>query len=234
LIYFLIYKTINNINGKIYIGKHKTKNINDEYLGSGKLLQRAIKKYGIENFTKEIIYICNTEDEMNKKEKMIITEEFVKDINTYNVALGGQGGNLGEIVNQKIGVSMSKLLKGKKKTQKHKKSISAAKTGKKVSDETKDKIRKSVKKIRQATDEESRKKLFAHYGEQNGFYQKTHSAQSKEKIKATIGDSRKGSKNSNSKPVLFRGKEFGCKKDCAEYFNISKYKLNKLLGENNG
>jgi group I intron endonuclease len=232
--YFLIYKTTNNINGKIYIGKHKTKNFNDGYLGSGILLKLAMEKYGIENFTREIIYICKTEEDMNLKEKEIITEEFIKDCNTYNIALGGQGGNLGDAVNQKIGITMSKLLKDKKKTPQHINVISLSKKGKKVSEETKNSIKKTIKKLRQNTDEETRKKLFAHYAEENGFYQKTHSEESKQKIRDAIGDSRKGSKNPKAMPVTFRGKSFGCKKDCAEFFNISKYKLNKLLGEIDG
>jgi len=48
-----IYKTTNKINGKIYIGKDTTSN--PQYLGSGKLIKRAILKYGVENFTKEIL-----------------------------------------------------------------------------------------------------------------------------------------------------------------------------------
>ena len=48
-----IYKTTNLINGKIYIGKYKGNRKN--YLGSGVILKKAIKKYGIENFTREII-----------------------------------------------------------------------------------------------------------------------------------------------------------------------------------
>ena len=49
----IIYKTTNLVNGKIYIGKDK--NNNPSYLGSGKILKLAIKKYGKENFTKETI-----------------------------------------------------------------------------------------------------------------------------------------------------------------------------------
>jgi hypothetical protein len=90
--FYTIYKTTNRINGKFYIGKHQTKNPNDSYYGSGKKLELAIKKYGKENFTKEILFIFNNEEEMNAKEKEIITEEFVSRRDTYNVGVGGEGG----------------------------------------------------------------------------------------------------------------------------------------------
>jgi hypothetical protein len=66
---FIIYKITNLINGKVYIGKHETKNINDNYFGSGKLIRRAIKKYGISNFKKEILFQFSSREEMNAKEK---------------------------------------------------------------------------------------------------------------------------------------------------------------------
>lgn len=48
--YNFVYVTVNKINGHYYKGKHSTDNIDDGYLGSGCILQRAIKKYGKHNF----------------------------------------------------------------------------------------------------------------------------------------------------------------------------------------
>lgn len=90
--HYIIYKTVNNINNKFYVGKHQTKNLNDGYLGSGKLISAAIKKYGRENFTKVILFIFDNERDMNMKEREIITEEFVLLEETYNLGVGGEGG----------------------------------------------------------------------------------------------------------------------------------------------
>ena len=90
--YYLIYKITNTVNNKIYIGKHQTDNKDDDYMGSGKILKRAIEKYGIDKFTKEILFECGSLEEMNEKEADIVDEEFVARLDTYNVKLGGQGG----------------------------------------------------------------------------------------------------------------------------------------------
>jgi hypothetical protein len=86
--YFLIYKIKNNITNKFYVGAHETYNIDDGYMGSGTYLKRAQKKYGIENFTKEIIYFCESKEEMYDREKELV--ELSE--NTYNVIEGGRGG----------------------------------------------------------------------------------------------------------------------------------------------
>lgn len=86
-----IYKITNNINGKCYVGAHSTYNINDGYMGSGNLIKSAIKKYGKENFTKEILFEFDNKKEMLEKEKEIVCENFVKNENTYNIREGGSG-----------------------------------------------------------------------------------------------------------------------------------------------
>ena len=87
--YYLVYKIVNKINGKYYIGVHKTKNKDDGYMGSGKAIIRAEKKYGIQNFEKIILFECSSEEEMFKKEKELVTEDVVKDRMSYNMKPGG-------------------------------------------------------------------------------------------------------------------------------------------------
>lgn len=90
--FYTIYKTTNLINGKIYIGKHETLDANDDYMGSGKNIKRALAKYGIENFKKEILFIFGNEEEMDFKEAELVTKEFVLEDTNYNICPGGQGG----------------------------------------------------------------------------------------------------------------------------------------------
>ena len=87
--YYTVYKITNIINGKTYIGKHKTKNLDDGYMGSGKLIQIAIKKYGKHNFLKEYIGFYNSIEEMNEAERHLISEN---KNSSYNLAPGGYGG----------------------------------------------------------------------------------------------------------------------------------------------
>ena len=71
---------------------HKTENLDDGYLGSGKYLQRSIRYYGKENFKREILFQFDNEEEMIQKEIELVNEEFVARKDTYNLMLGGHGG----------------------------------------------------------------------------------------------------------------------------------------------
>jgi hypothetical protein len=90
--FYLIYKITNKLDGKIYIGSHKTKNIDDSYMGSGKYLNHAYKKYGIENFIKEILFVYDNAKDMYAKEAEIVNQDFLAETNTYNLKKGGFGG----------------------------------------------------------------------------------------------------------------------------------------------
>lgn len=85
-----IYKITNVINGKGYIGKHSTNNINDGYFGSGVALKKAISKYGRENFNKVILCYCQSEEELNNMEMRKILQHGTYGTG-YNLTKGGEG-----------------------------------------------------------------------------------------------------------------------------------------------
>ena len=90
--FYIVYKITNQIDGKIYIGIHKTKDLNDKYMGSGKYLKHAQEKYGIDKFTKEILFVYDNPQEMYSKEAELVNEDFLTLENTYNLKIGGSGG----------------------------------------------------------------------------------------------------------------------------------------------
>lgn len=93
---YYIYRIINNLNGKTYIGQKKFISLleDDKYMGSGIAIRKAIKKYGAGNFTKIIITAAPTRFEANVLEKYYIAKERKENKNgCYNIADGGEGGN---------------------------------------------------------------------------------------------------------------------------------------------
>lgn len=93
-IYHIIYKTTNLVNQKFYIGKHSTTNLDDNYLGSGLILNHAIKKYGVSAFHREILSYHNTPEELNIAEQKIVNTELISNEMCYNLVLGGHGGKI--------------------------------------------------------------------------------------------------------------------------------------------
>lgn len=132
-----IYKVTNKINGKIYIGQ--TSKNDPNYLGSGPVIMKAVKKYGRDSFIKEIIEFCDSRELLNEREIFWIKFYNSTDRDTgYNISTGGNGGNLGDLVNEKISRQSYEHMKGNT-LRKGKDPINK---GVPMSEEQKDKLRK--------------------------------------------------------------------------------------------
>jgi group I intron endonuclease len=164
--HYYLYKITNKINQKFYIGVHSTSKLEDGYMGSGKNLKRAIKKYGKENFEKEILETFDNAKDMYDAERHLVNEEFIKRPDTYNLKLGGEGG-WDHICNNEI-------LSEQRRTNMSKVGKSCA--NKPLSDEHKKKISKSVKSLDLPTWKDNMT------GKPSGFAGKHHSAEFKKKI----------------------------------------------------
>lgn len=93
-----VYEITNNINGKKYIGKRSCKCSieKDSYMGSGWLLKKAQQKYGINNFKKTILKVCDSQEDAYKEEERLIAQyDATNDEMYYNIANGGLGGRKG-------------------------------------------------------------------------------------------------------------------------------------------
>lgn len=152
---YIIYKTTNLINSHFYIGKHQCESLNDGYIGSGKRLLQAIKKYGRKNFVREVLFIFDNESEMNLKEKELVTEDLVNDPSCYNMTLGGEGGPI--FLGRHHSEETKQLLREKRKLQpsyhktceqieKEKQSRLLKNNGQYFSDETKRKLSEARKR----------------------------------------------------------------------------------------
>jgi len=94
--YHYIYKITNTINGKYYIGRHSTDDINDGYMGSGVAIKKAILKYGKSNFIKEILEYAETFESLIELELTYVNHDTVLDEMSYNMTIGGLGGTIEE------------------------------------------------------------------------------------------------------------------------------------------
>jgi len=92
--FYFVYKTTNDVNGKFYIGAHQTLDLNDGYLGSGKYLNNAINKYGREHFSKKILNYFESAEDMYGHEKSLITQDLIESDDCYNLVEGGTGGSI--------------------------------------------------------------------------------------------------------------------------------------------
>ena len=152
-----VYKVINTTNKKYYYGVRKCptgiKPAEDEYMGSGILIKRAVKAHGKDSFEKLIIKTFTEKTKAYQFENELITLAEVKNQQCYNLRVGGSGGGMPGELNHNYG---TKLPENSKKLK-----------GKKISENWKDGKYEKAKKMWS----EKRK------GEGNAFYGKAHTAE---------------------------------------------------------
>lgn len=153
----IVYKTTNTVNGKFYIGKHSTDNLDDGYLGSGVILTRAVKKHGKEQFVREVIRQFDDEGEAYRFERELIESIGLDPTKCYNACHGGVGfwkgmthtaeakakisaANKGRKMPPGFAAKMSELMKGRALSDTAKQKLSLINTGRRLTEEVKEKI----------------------------------------------------------------------------------------------
>lgn len=216
--YHFCYKTTNKLNGKFYFGKHSTEDLNDGYLGSGDGLLMAIKKYGKDNFEREILQFFLTDKGAYAYEETLIEEWMIKSDQCYNQKGGGDGpgsgrknarygkkhapetilkmsrSHLGRKHSESAKDKISKAHRGKKLSEDHVNKISVGNQGKRVEEETKNKIRAALTGVPH-TEERKRNISAALSGDNNPNLGKRHTEETKAKMSASM----KGNTNSLGK-----------------------------------
>ena len=222
---YYIYLTTNKINGKQYIGQHKGKP-DDDYLGSGTGILRAIAKYGKANFSKEIICFCETREEADQKEKEIIAK--------YNAVESKQFYN-----NQEGGKSADGWRACQRWMKEH-------------SEEAKELYRKNGERLKQwgkDHPEEFREKVVKPFLESSKKYWETHPEQRAELMKqvnqakekwqethpeehqAQVNAWREAGAIANSQKIICvtTGKVFNSQSEAGRYYNITQGNISKCL-----
>ena len=121
--FYYLYEVRNVLNNKIYVGVHKTEDLEDGYMGSGTVLQEDIKKYGVENFQKSVLEYFSSSKDMYQRESEVVNSKFLLREDVYNVLPGVHGGF--DWINS-TGIPK---MKGKKHTEQTKKILSEKMTG---------------------------------------------------------------------------------------------------------
>lgn len=190
--YGYVYITTNIVNGKQYLGVKESSVFVSAYKGSGKILWKAINKYGWDSFKTEVYSWHKTKEELyNEEKKLSIEWNVVKSSHWYNVMEGGKGGNTKlnyteEQMNNfrnKISISKSNRPLTEKELANVEK-MHKAWRGKHHTEETKEKIRKS--NLGHPVSEEMRQHMRENHtdfsGEKNPFYGKKHSLETRKKL----------------------------------------------------
>lgn len=165
---YTVYKVTNKVNGKFYIGVHKTSNPDDRYLGSGRLIKAAVRKYGRDFFEKEVLHEFSTKHEAYQKERELMPNSKAQESGNYNLMRGGEGGWSHLSASQKSDISS----KGVQRYRELYDSDPAFRD------------RVSLSRVRDTS------------GRLNGFFGRTHSEEARSQISSAMREKQSGSKNS--------------------------------------
>jgi hypothetical protein len=213
---YIVYKITNTINGKYYIGVHKTNDINDDYFGSGVYLKRAIAKHGKEFFNKSILHIFdNSVDAFNKEKELVVVSE-----DSYNLKEGGCGGfdHINNVDNNPHHTTehsnyMHNALESKKRSD--------PEFAKKYRQKISDGVRRRINQ-----DSELKQRLI---NQILPYRITSHTDETKKKISSSLKGKHLNIDNSNAKAVCAAGKMYGCFKAAKDELNISEWTLRKRL-----
>lgn len=199
--YGYIYETTNLVNGKKYIGKHKSDKFDNQYLGSGIALKKSVQKYGKQNFSVKILEIIKSnQKELDEKEKeWIVKYNAVKDKMYYNRSYGGENEGwygVNKAVKERGGLSQET----KKRMSKSKTGNKHPMYGKKHSEKSKEKMSK-IKKGKKTSLETRKKQSEALKGEKAYWYGKRLSKKTKEKLSKAHKDKNRNRRWINNKLI---------------------------------
>ncbi len=139
-----IYLTTCLVNGKIYVGKHEF-NGQKNYIGSGTIFKRAVKKYGKDKFKRKILRLCYSLHELRVWEHVYIVKHksYIRSIG-YNIAKGDvNSSEYNPAKMPEVREKIRKAARGKTFSEETRKKISDKNKGKKRSLETCLKISKN-------------------------------------------------------------------------------------------
>lgn len=190
----IIYKIMNKINGKIYIGQTKRtmkKRFEDHCCLSKSLISRAINKYNKDNFTLEEIFKASSQDELNSKEEELIQFFNCLSPNGYNLRLGGECSTFTDETKKKMSESAKTRPSIKESTRLKLSNLSKGEKhylfGKQLPEEQR-KILRDYAKNRT--------------GDKNAMFNKTHTEEVKEAQSKRAGGSKNGMAKLNEENVL--------------------------------
>lgn len=182
-----IYVIKNTKNNKLYVGRTNrsikirlSEHISSSKKGGKTYLNKAMRKYGYQNFKLEILEECD-ESEVSEREMYWIEHLSTKVPNGYNLTDGGEG-TIGMVFSDEYKKKLSLAHQGKKLSKEHRQKLSLVQTGKKRSPETCKKIG-DIHRGKKLTKEQKQKLREINTG-------KNHSEESKRKI----GDALRGRK----------------------------------------